>query len=276
MPERVENRRMSENPYKDVNGKPQLVNSVVAYIDILGYSDYVNECFTKGNGLEELNRLLNAMEVAMVYLKNRSIPNGFTKDLYIRSLTDCIFIGFPCPIECQMEEKIEEIIYYIASLQAALILDGYFIRGAITVGEVYIDEETVFGSSVVKAVEAEEKRAVYPRVLICDEAKQYFSMGVDEGAHSLLIDSDNEVFIDYLQAEVMRFSPPYTDVLNANKNHVITNLASHSKNLKVLRKYQWAANYHNTFCETNKSTLSDSYNIPLNINLPKPKLWIKS
>ncbi len=62
------------NPYKNPLGTPQMRSSVAAFVDILGYSDYIDRVFkdkTEGKSEKELNRLVNALSEAQKYIKNK-------------------------------------------------------------------------------------------------------------------------------------------------------------------------------------------------------------
>ena len=53
---------------------------------------------------------------------------------------------------------------HLSLLQIAFAIDGFFLRGGIAVGEVYVDSTIVYGKAFLDAVEA-EKRANWPRIV---------------------------------------------------------------------------------------------------------------
>jgi len=272
------------NPYKDANGKPRLLKSVTAFIDILGYTEYVKRCFKDGNGQQELNRLRDALDSAYSELKQVASARDFDGglDFNIRTFTDNLVIGYPVSEPKYDEQEfirdaINAVIIYVAYLQAELVRAGYLIRGAITVGELYIDEDIVFGSALIETVEA-EKMAVFPRVIICPEAKKYFRPNWNEkGVNDLLVDSDDMIFIDYLKATVMIAYPDdraFTEFLDGNKDCIETNLKRFYNNPYIRSKYEWAAVYHNSFCDKYPNAIEDSYKIQLTQFVPLPKPWL--
>lgn len=137
------------NPYKDSDGTPCLRRSVAALLDILGYRDYIGAAFKEeGKGQKELVRLRNALDVAYRDLKERSNRENSFGDIVpqVRSFTDNLIIGYPIPeYGWWAVENLNSVIFYISFLQAELAREGYFIRGAISVGELYIDEDIVSG-----------------------------------------------------------------------------------------------------------------------------------
>ena len=57
--------------FKSEDGKPCLRHSVTAFVDILGYSDYIRSSFTLGKGQAELEKLRGALDVAYDDLKRK-------------------------------------------------------------------------------------------------------------------------------------------------------------------------------------------------------------
>lgn len=51
-------------------------------------------------------------------------------------------------------------------IQLGMAMWGFFIRGAVTIGEVYHDDRSVFGPALVWAYELESKVAQNPRIII--------------------------------------------------------------------------------------------------------------
>src|SRR5437899_10046780 len=56
----------------------------------------------------------------------------------------------------------------LAHAQAELIDDGLVIRGAITAGEIERSYNVVFGRGLISAYELEDKKALFPRIIIDD------------------------------------------------------------------------------------------------------------
>jgi hypothetical protein len=89
-----------KNPYKGVSGAPKLRPSVAAFLDILGYSNYIETVFKEdGKGEKELARLRSALDGALAFLKQGSQNQNFVGklDFQVRSFTDNLLIGYPIP-----------------------------------------------------------------------------------------------------------------------------------------------------------------------------------
>ncbi|HEY8036876.1 MAG TPA: hypothetical protein VIF37_14945 [Methylobacter sp.] len=93
------------NPYVNEEGQGELRNSVVAFIDILGFKEHVRDAKNNGTSQELLAKFQDAIKTALFYLKDHfsedfyNLSNGSSniKDSHkFRVFTDCILIG--CPI----------------------------------------------------------------------------------------------------------------------------------------------------------------------------------
>ena len=243
------------NPFQSTEGKPQLRQSVAAFLDILGYSDYIDGVFKEGKGQSELVRLRGALDVAYEHLKQQSQRGHFDGklDFQVRSFSDNLAIGYPIPERVGPFGILTMVVHYVAWIQAELAREGYFIRGAISVGELYVDDDIIFGPAIMEAYRAEHKLAVYPRVILCDSAKAPFQRPWrEQKVPGVLLDSDGRVFIDYLEQTVMIAYPddrPFTEFLEGHKTAVIGMIKKFMSNPYVRAKYDWAAIYHNAFCE---------------------------
>lgn len=93
------------------------------------------------------------------------------------------------------------IIKIIKKIQIKFLLDeGLLLRGGVTLGEFFADEDIVFGKGLVRAVELEEKYAQVPRIIIDKEnITSDLSLLVDKGL--LIKDFDEQYFVNYFDSE---------------------------------------------------------------------------
>jgi hypothetical protein len=265
------------NPYKASDGTPQMLPSVAAFIDILGYRDFMEEAFKHGNGEKELLHLRNALDGAYQHLKAK--PDWLTfspkVNFQVRSFTDNLILGYPIPKHLGAMHVLMTVVDYVGYVQTALAQEGYFIRGGISVGNLYVDDEIVFGPALMEAYRAEQDLAVYPRVVLCDSAKTPYQ-GEWEKAPELLMDSDQRIFVDYLDTTVMIAHPGgpiFSAFLEGHKTAVIAKLEEFATQPYIRAKYDWAAIYHNTFCDTYPEHFAESDKIPHTLLAPAPKAW---
>jgi hypothetical protein len=196
----------------------------------------------------------------------------------VRSFTDNLLIGYPIPEHGDALGVLRMVVHYIGFLQMQLAREGYFIRGAISVGDLYVDEDIVFGPALIEANRSEETLAFYPRVILCDSAEEPFQRQWDgERVLNLLIGSDRHVFIDYLDATVMIAQPGgplFTEFLEEHKTTVIAKLEEFANKPYIRAKYEWAAVYHNAFCDSHPSLFEESDKIPHTLLAQPPQPWL--
>jgi len=72
------------------------------------------------------------------------------KDRYaLKAFTDNIVISWP--VHDDAETEFGSAFFKLASFQFNMVTDGFFIRGALSVGDAYVDEVAVFGRALSEA-----------------------------------------------------------------------------------------------------------------------------
>jgi hypothetical protein len=143
--------------------------------------------------------------------------------------------------------------------QHSLALSGFFIRGAISVGELFVSDELVFGDGLLQAHEAETQLARDPRIVLAKSALTsiekhmcyYSSVRSSPHNYHLLADSDKQVFVNYLMVP-LDGSPGnehHEHGLKKHRDHIKENLERFQDRPRIWNKYSWAANYHNFVCD---------------------------
>jgi hypothetical protein len=176
-----------------------------------------------------------------------------------KTFTDNIVVGFPITFDDGAYE-FYVVLGHLAEFQLQMAVSGFFVRGAVAVGDVYMDEHIVFGPALIEAHDAEEKRARDPGIVLASSARdpKYIQLSVDmakseSGQHHdvLLQDVDGQLFLNYLQG-VVEFEHdilyPYTEYLEKHREHLLERLARFAVEPHVWSKYYWCATYHNFFC----------------------------
>ena len=159
-----------------------------------------------------------------------------------------------------MSELFDEFIV-LKEIQIECLQRGLLLRGATTIGPMYIDPDpagSVFGPGLVEAFEMESREVIYPRIAVHSDVveryKQYAdaalaaSYDVDKEMLALLVTQDGAglSYIDYIRV--------IFDDLNWSADEVFAFLQSH-RNLvdrglqasvgSIRRKYTWLRDYHN-------------------------------
>lgn len=255
----------NRNPYLDDNSNPILYPSVVAFIDVLGYEDMVLESEASGHPHDLLVHLRNTLSNATRYLDEdhggSSLilhPRLFRKDLYrIRIFTDNIVIGYP--VRDDAEAELGRVFSLLAFFQLEMVMHGFFLRGAIAVGDLFMDDTVVFGNGLIEAYRGERDKARDPRIILTVSATKaiekhltyYASRSHSPQARDLYIDADGQYFLNYLDIILIAEGEqgPFYEELDKHKWAVEKCLDKYRSRPAIWSKYAWAANYHNFFCD---------------------------
>ncbi|MGL4736314.1 MAG: hypothetical protein ACRCW2_02555, partial [Cellulosilyticaceae bacterium] len=150
----------------------------------------------------------------------------------------------------------------VAEYQFNLAIEGLFVRGGLSMGDFYINEDIVFGPALLDAHHTESQTACYPRIVLDDQTAQklkYFMSQSDQGIQNdkIFIDQDGQWFLNYLNTIFKYYKTCYTahefelikyELLMKHKEKVEFALSENLQTPRVWDKYVWTANYHNSFC----------------------------
>lgn len=233
-----------------------MIDSFVCYADILGYSQLCSEALKLEQGNDFLRQLRSAL--SSVYFNIRERLNSRRQRFFsMKVFTDNIVIGFPLhdPEFEQGWPELADILDIFKEMQFTLAIHGFFIRGGITRGLHYMDDDIVFGDALLNAV-ALDKKGGPPRITldsnvvktIIDQMDSMYCHG--EYVDDILKDVDGTYYLNYL-GESYRFYPQggiYTDLIEEHKKHIILSLKKYSALPDIRAKYEWVARYHNFVC----------------------------
>ncbi len=248
--------------------------AVVVYLDILGYREIMERCRSGDDGNTELRRLKAALAESSRWVKDDVWSDRMPARWVTKVFTDNIVIGSPVSDPSRLAEP--EIVGLFGNLgffQLSMLRHGYFVRGSIAVGDLYMDSDVVFGPALLEAYDAEQRLARDPRIVLAPSVAKLVEQhwewygGVERAPHnrSLLRDADGQVFVDYLEETVLvaeQEAGPFTDTLEEHKEAVETRLAAHRSEPRIWSKYEWVARYHNFFCQRYPQYFEEELLIP--------------
>ena len=275
------------NPYITDSGRPALRKSVVAFVDMLGYKDMVSEAHERGTSAKLLQELHDALRLAFLHLNGRdddgnpvlALPLPAKEFYAIRAFTDNVVIGYPVHDDAEFEFGL--IFSQLGLFQLELSNKGFFMRGAISFGDLFIDDITVFGDGLVDAFEGESKCARDPRIILTESAQQlvkdhlkYYADPKDSPqAAEVYKDADGRYFLNYLEftGDGEHYDEP---AILGHKSAVVAKLQEFRNRPDVWAKYAWVAGYHNYFCPAFNVEVQQSVRQPLSVFCSRGTSWV--
>lgn len=237
---------------------PQLVSSIVCYVDILGFSQLSSEALSSGNGNEFLGELHTALNQA--YERVRKHSKGWSEQKFVLKIfTDNVVVGYPL-LNSDIslgEYEFGNIFSVFAEFQVGLSMEGFLVRGGIAIGDHFMDDDIVFGDALLEAVKKDHAGGP-PRISLAPSAVEilqhhlgFYGDGKFAPQYNdLLQDIDNEIFIDYLNQAFIAYPEGgiFFDVISSHEKTIINGLKKYKGIPDIKAKYEWAARYHNYVC----------------------------
>ncbi len=148
---------------------------MVALVDILGFSEIVEQARTNDQLFEFVRNILSTIEVQARRLEDyrrlcnplpsRRVSSLSRTDIRMTAFSDCYLISD----ECSDEVTGEKVMTAVQTLGSHLLAQGILTRGAVVRGEAYHDDRIAFGPAIIAAHKIEQHVAKYPRIIVADE-----------------------------------------------------------------------------------------------------------
>ena len=195
--------------YATADGKPRIQPSVVAFLDILGFAEQIKAADKQGRSNELLQRLTTLLEDWSGHsgtLRDQSSESD-QRSWEVKTFTDNVVVAHPLYYDDDNgEAELGRFKSSLSLLQIAFAFDGFFVRGGIAVGDVYVDDTLIYGKALLDAYEAAEKKADWPRIVFAPSAIEYLHKhlryygSVSSAPHNrhVFIDNDDQWVLDYL------------------------------------------------------------------------------
>lgn len=238
----IANKDEVEEFYRLLETEEKVFNDyLIAYIDFLG----IKEKMKKDNSFESLQILKFLLSKTT---RTASYISGINAidDFEIKIFSDNIVIAQKVNEE-KLANQIISMVNLIASIQFyALFQFDFWLRGGITIGELFIDSSVVWGTSLIEAYHIENNLANYPRVIISKKILEAYE-GCKQKCLNLyaLIQEDNDGlwFVDFfLAAPNLTLIPTIANILEEKATSYV------SETDRVKQKMNWMITYFNSYC----------------------------
>lgn len=247
---------------------------VCLFIDILGFKSWIDasngsktaSSSTKSGSSPEvtvdfLHRVLSLVSSA----RAKEMPGAsvsVTGSKQASQFSDSLVVSY------QVNEPgaIFSMLYDILLLQVELIQRGVLIRGAVTLGKLFHDEDLVFGPALVEAAEL-EKLAMYPRVILDKDILTRGSVDMhgapDNTLRKLLKqDLDGMFYLDYFGVSAGEFDADVAGLAGhlIALRDIVKRMSYLTRNPSIRLKHSWMRQKFNFVAEqiqNSKRTASD-------------------
>lgn len=245
------------------NNPPILIDSIVCFTDILGFSTLNNSLTT-----HQQNKLLQNLHLTLnsqYEIIRQTNPIG-----HFKTFTDNIILAYP--FFDDNEGRFGSILMTLVEYQLNMTLKGYFLRGGISIGQYYGDETFAYGPALVDSYRLESTIAVSPRIILSSQTSEmmqtysryYHSVNVAPHYNYILKDEDNIYFLNYLyhlkyhleldnnfdwyMGQIRLHKSLIIDRLNEYNTKLIESPEKSEQFIEIIKKYTWTAQYHNYYC----------------------------
>jgi len=265
-------------------------NYFVAFIDILGYREKINK-LPKEEQKAFIKSLNDLFELAKDLNKSSNMPDSshglYGKDerfdIKMKTFSDNIFL--------YTKANWTGLLLTVTHMQANCAFLDISIRGALSHGELFANDDFIYGSGLIEAYDLERKAAIFPRIIvgdsfveamkcciiIADVTEKYRHLKPDAKSidhvtfyqtfrESIYFDIffandifDESLFINYLaywkwHIDVEGHSeekPSFEEYMKIHKEKIEKSLTESDKP-DIAQKYKWCKFYHNSICGKNQ------------------------
>lgn len=237
-------------------GEPIHRISYCAFMDVLGFSAQISESFDNNRGDELLRKFHAILSERISEMKKEQDETL----LYFKSFTDNVILAHP-RFSQDLESEFGFILDSILEFQFRMALAGFFIRGGLSIGPLFIDENSVYGPALLEAYALESKKAVNPVVVLSDDVmglvlnhlEFYASIEIAPQNRHVWINDEGRFFLNYLTECVWETDGGDEidwESLKKHKKLIERHLDRYRSMPSVFGKYVWLASYHNEFCKS--------------------------
>jgi len=132
-----------------------------AFVDILGFRELVSYL---GNSISKVESLRNTLATIHQQPLQAGPSLFLNTDFRTQSISDALVVSVAAN-----EGALSELLFSLQTLTMRLLVDGYFIRGAVVKGRLYHDDKMAFGEALIKAYQYESTVVRYPRIMVLSD-----------------------------------------------------------------------------------------------------------
>lgn len=174
----------------------------IAFIDILGFKQLIND--KSCNEIAEIYDSIRHIRILYKIIGNgdneKSEPIIPISEINFKVMSDSVCIY----IKANIQNSLLALVFICMDFQSRMLefKTPILLRGAITKGQLFSEDDIVFGPGFVKAYTMEEKNASVPRIIITKEIiDEYNHLSKNKLPDNILIrDYDAFYYVEYISA----------------------------------------------------------------------------
>jgi hypothetical protein len=236
-------------------GQPTLRKSYCVFMDVLGFSEMISSSSGAHNEISLFQRYYDVTTDIIDKLNEHAEDDSI---LQLKMFSDNIVLALPW-FSHDGESEFGFILSALSEYQLSMALNGFFVRGGLSVGNLFVNENMIYGNALLEAYELESKQANDPKIILSDDVlrvlrshTQFYSNPEHSPQNSdVIIDTDGKGFINYLDQLIYEDGEGFCidrERLVLHKIKIIEAVELHRENPKIWYKYHWLCDYHNYFC----------------------------
>lgn len=213
---------------------------IVCYLDILAWKEKIAKTVENKN---EANKLY---KIYQDFIKSFNNIEKNYPSLRINIISASIFLSW----DLNYYENSMKIMNILKCQIQQLAMNDLLIRGGIFKGKLFHDNDMIFGPALCEAYRLENKCAVYPRIIFCEDIKkEYFadSQGdnndpMGDYRKTVKKDLDGFYYIDYLAFHVNTSieGEIKQDIFYKHlRDLIVNNIEDYKDHPEVKMKYEW-------------------------------------
>ena len=229
----------------------------IVYLDLLGSKNRI-----MGKESEIWLNVINELySDAISYSKNLLNDVYTSENSYVKIFSDNIIVAVEMPNEQDIyPNSLQFLSYFTSYFQTHALIDyRWLVRGCLTAGDLYINENEVivddivtkssmiWGEALVRAYYCESNLAIYPRVIIDEKLRLHKddSRVKDFGfGFPVLLGEDGLFSLDYLGIQMfseLRITP--SDIVKKARTSIASIRGEAAGDIKILQKVAWTEKY---------------------------------
>jgi len=237
--------RLTKNPkgyFKDlIDTEPR----IICFLDILGFSEFVNR-YDDDITSTFLQDIQESFALAREHLlENRNMYNKeAVEHLEYQTFSDNVCISIPYfDNENDFLSYFNILSIYVRGLQLIMMSKGFFMRGGISIGSYYADNNIIFSKGLINAYKLESEKAIYPRILvdkvIIEKILNYRESQIDYFGlkQAIIFDWENQAFLNpigLIDSSIHQFNSILNEVEQNGDDHFSYLLNSLTKTIGKL------------------------------------------